>query len=478
MIILFLSVFFFLLSAIGSTLYANNVAVANVTITGQSTSAETCKVQFDISWDNSWRNSVNYDAVWVFIKYSTDSGSTWAHATLKTSGTNPAGFSQGTGTGLDLVVPSDKKGAFLQRTSNSSGSVDTDDIQFVWDWGTDGLSASDTARVKLFAFEMVYIPEGAFYAGSGGAGANEFTSTQITTADASASGGYPTGQTPPNASWPNGYSAFYLTKYELSQGIYVDFFNTLTSDQKTERDLTGNHATYGGKNSDDAASRNTISWTSGDASAGTNQYVACNYIAWADLIAFADWAGLRPMTELEFEKAGRGTASVVADEYAWGSTTIKDSTTSGESLTDEGLINETGSDTGNGLCNYDSDTSDDPDGPMRAGFAATSSTTRSRAGAGYYGNMELSGNLWERCVTISHATGRAFTGLHGNGALDSSGDADVANWPSTGATGSGSRGGSWQDAATRVRTSDRDSASSVSADRGNTYGARCARTAP
>jgi hypothetical protein len=117
----------------GDLCYANNIAVSNVTITGQSTSAQTCKVQFDISWNNSWRNAINYDAAWVFIKYSTDSGTTWAHATLKTAGTNPSGFSQGTGTGLDIVVPTDKKGAFLQRTSNGSGSVSTTSIQFVWD---------------------------------------------------------------------------------------------------------------------------------------------------------------------------------------------------------------------------------------------------------------------------------------------------------------------------------------------------------
>ena len=110
---------------------ANNISVSNATITGQSSSAQTCKVGFHISWENSWRHTVNYDGAWVFIKYSTDGGNTWSHATLKTSGTNPSGFAQGTGTGLDIVVPADRKGAFLRRSSNGSGNVATSDVQLV-----------------------------------------------------------------------------------------------------------------------------------------------------------------------------------------------------------------------------------------------------------------------------------------------------------------------------------------------------------
>jgi len=465
-IIFFLFIIHYTLST--NDALANNIAVSNVTITDQSTSAQTCKVQFDISWNNSWRNAINYDAVWVFIKYSTDNRATWAHATLKTACTNPTNFSQGTGTGLDIVVPTDKKGAFLQRTSNGSGSVSTSNIQFVWDRGADGISASSTVRVKVFCLEMVYIPQGAFYAGSGGTGRGEFTSTQITTADASASGGYPTGQTAPNASWPNGYNAFYLMKYEFSQGMWVDFFNTLTARQKKTRDITS--AT--GKSSDGTVYRNSVSWTSGDASAGANQYVACNYLSWQDVVAFADWAGLRPMTELEYEKAARGTASAVADEYAWGSTTITQVT----AISNGGASNETASNSGNGLCVYGNNVS--VQGPMRSGFAATATATRSQAGASYYGVMELSGNLWERPVTIGEATGRVFTGAPGDGALDANGDANVSNWPFVDAVGSGLRGGTWSGDAAFARVSDRVFADLTYAGSSDSLGARCARTSP
>jgi hypothetical protein len=57
--------------------------------------------------------------------------------------------------------------------------------------------------------------------------------------------------------------------------------------------------------------------------------------------------------------------------------------------------------------------------------------------------MGLGGNVTERPVTVGNSTGRAFTGLHGDGVISDSGYADVTNWPGSGATGSGVRGGAW-----------------------------------
>ena len=97
--------------------YANNISVTNAALGSQNTTTDTEVIQFDISWENSWRDSTNYDAAWVFVKYSTDSGTTWSHATLKTSGTNPADTNIGSGTGIQIIVPTDKKGAFIQRSA-------------------------------------------------------------------------------------------------------------------------------------------------------------------------------------------------------------------------------------------------------------------------------------------------------------------------------------------------------------------------
>lgn len=69
--------------------------------------------------------------------------------------------------------------------------------------------------------------------------------------------------------------------------------------------------------------------------------------------------------------------------------------------------------------------------------------TRIAAGAGYYGVMELSGNVWERVVNIGYSSGRNFEGrYHGNGQLASAGSADVTSWPGVDAVGAGFRGGS------------------------------------
>src|SRR5690606_24176362 len=55
---------------VATTVKANNVSVSNLQYL-----PATQELQFDISWDNSWRNTgttgstENYDGVWVFAKY-------------------------------------------------------------------------------------------------------------------------------------------------------------------------------------------------------------------------------------------------------------------------------------------------------------------------------------------------------------------------------------------------------------------------
>ena len=74
-------------------LAANNVAVTNVTLSALG--GGKAAVTFDLSWEHSWRDVENHDAAWVFVKYSPDGGTRWAHATLAASGLDPAGFSAG-----------------------------------------------------------------------------------------------------------------------------------------------------------------------------------------------------------------------------------------------------------------------------------------------------------------------------------------------------------------------------------------------
>ncbi len=104
------------------------------------------------------------------------------------------------------------------------------------------------------------------------------------------------------------------------------------------------------------------------------------------------------------------------------------------------------------------------------------------AGAGYYGNMELSFNVQESDVTVGTTTNRRFTGTHGDGTLTTTsgyeGNAANTDWPGidattargvTGAAGSGPRG---------TTTSGRYRAKVPLNARYYSYGGRCARTGP
>ena len=262
-------------------------------------------------------------------------------------------------------------------------------------------------------------------------------------------------------------------KGEISQGQWVAFFNTLTATQKSARDITS--SANGGKNADSLTYRNNVSWTSGDATlpdqggGATYEYVAMNYLSWADLASYLDWAGLRPMSELEFEKAGRGPYRAVSGEYAWGTTSITPAT----SISNSGLPNEAPGAAAN--CVHGSGVS----GPMRVGAMAYGDATRAEAGAGYYGIMDLSGNVWERPVTVGDSTGRSFNGSkHGNGVVASDGNGDVTTWPGTNAIGSSLRGGTYNFGSSLARLSDRNWGGYYWASRHQRYGGRGVRTAP
>ena len=93
--------------------------------------------------------------------------------------------------------------------------------------------------------------------------------------------------------------------------------------------------------------------------------------------------------------------------------------------------------------------------------------------------MELSGNVFERAVTVGNSTGRLFQARnHGNGVLASTGEANVTHWPGIIATGAGFRGGAWSLDATYARLSDRSFAWHTNTTRRLNYGGRGVRSAP
>ncbi|WP_273446373.1 SUMF1/EgtB/PvdO family nonheme iron enzyme [Neolewinella agarilytica] len=491
-------VYLFLFLMAGVTLQANNIEVTNIVLTDQNEGAGTSVIQFDLSWENSWRISVgpaNYDAAWVFAKFRVNGGA-WRHAVIAGPGAAPAGGTVGI---------ADNLGAFVYRSGDGSGDVSFSDVQLVWDYGASSVDANSVVDVQVFAIEMVYVPEGQFSLGTGFGGigvdneAGEFrtrgavfpsfyqsypvdSEAAITVGpglgelyyDENDGGGRPGDQLGPiPAAFPKGFAAFYCMKYEMSQSQYVAFFNTLTQTQRTNLDVTG----VDGKGQDTELNRNGVSWDEAGNATTTLPDVPLNYVNNNTLLAYLDWSGLRPMTELEYEKAGRGPAQPINNEFAWGNANIHAMDYEYQNLGTPGEgVSNPGEGVGNAVYN---DTNGTPTGPKRCGALAASAVnpTREETGAGYYGVMELTGNLYERCISVGNPEGRAFTGAHGDGQLRFNGSHNVENWPADNNTGFGYRGGSYFNGARFIRLSDRYDASSVLDGSNNRLGFRGVRSA-
>ncbi|MEK6781313.1 MAG: SUMF1/EgtB/PvdO family nonheme iron enzyme [Bacteroidota bacterium] len=458
---------------------ANNITVSNVALSATpNTVLNYTTVNFDVAWDNSWRTNVgpnNWDGAWIFIKYRLKNSIVWNHATLN--------WADGTGTGDGHTVPAGSviwsiddtgtggaKGVFIYASAvMAQASVNYTGVELRWNYGVDGLADDDRVEVAVLAIEMVNVPQASFYVGDGNPtiigqfriqGSN--TPFQITSENALTLGGggvsdlhnnNATGMTTPDdfnnatpqtlpAAFPKGFNAFYLMKYEISQEQYVEFLNKLTRGQQAQRfvSTTVGNFMHSGAGQTAPVNRNGVKLMSDPGvldiriygndlndndiagEAGDGQNIACNWMSSVDLLAYLDWAALRPMTELELEKACRGTNTAVAGEYAWGSTVIAGAT----GLTNSGANNEVASNAG---ANVVYNNAGGVTGPMRVGNFAQAATTQLQAGAGYYGIMELSGNVWEDVALVGSVAGRSFTGLHGNGVLNANGQADVNFWP-------------------------------------------------
>ncbi len=448
----------------------NNVRISNVEVVRIDRTAKIMYIKFDLSGENAWRlrgGVANWDANWVFIKYRSGTGN-WDHATLRTNKADylyPAEIT---------INPSgDGKGAFIYLANSDAGFVSNynyQNIVFAWDYGADNFNdASTDLEIKVFAIEMVYIPQGNFYLGDGhsyGTFHNSsnnpaFISTNPVTvycdntsyddAQLKTNGVLIDGDEGidtdndlniDNTNFPTGYQAFYCMKYEVSQQQYVDFLNNITAAEANARWAVHNSAR---NNVSDPANYPNISTTS--------PYVAMNWIDWHDLAAYLDWAALRPMTELEYEKASRGTANPVAGDFPWGTSNMASNTYSLQNAdaADETVTNP--SSTAGNLNISVTVPGNNLEGPMRCGIFAANNTTNSKefAGSSFYGVMELAGNVWEMTVTLGKPDGRAFMGSHGDGQLVNN-NADNPDWPNTSGSdlGVGYRGGSYHDYAYTV----------------------------
>ncbi len=390
--------FLFLLLVAATQLKANNMLVKNVTTTGNNATNKTIQVQFDMSWDNSWRDGINWDAAWVFMKFK-DANGLWQHVQLNTTG-----FANGTGTANTIQVGSDKVGAFVYRSAAGTGTFSSTTMQLQWNYGLSGLTSVTGLEIRVFAVEMVYVPEGDFtieptfsvykvnnfnnrgtiYAPANNSPVvnsrlsptlNYTDLTNTATVRIKGDAGIDTDNngTVDITTYPIGYNPFYCYKYEMSEQQYADFLNTLSATQITTLGVAGT----------------SIALTNGQYYTSTPNK-ACGNSTAIRLLAYADWSGVRPMSILEFNKAWNGPR--INYEYDYNYFNYMGSS-------DSQLIN--------------------------VGYYATPDSGSLNSGGSYFGIMDFAGNAMEPCVTLKKYT---FTNTNGNGVLGVTGATDIATW--------------------------------------------------
>ena len=426
-------------------------------------------LQCTISLENSWKLQgitapYNHDAVWVFLKYRKDNGE-WKHLQLNKN----VGKYSFDSTVMEIETVADKNGVFVKRKMSGSGNIGA--LKFTM--ALDTSLAEGDYEFRAYGIEMIHVNSGSFYVGDGwaeeslsrGDSLKPFFITsenEIKTGTDSLSlrdtARYDPKANIPSA-YPKGYNGFYCMKYEISQEQYADFLNNLSYVQQLNRTFASPNAASGtAALFSSLSNRSSIVISQAGVNPGTPatyscnadtkngfnesddaQNRACNFLNWPDVAAYLDWAALRPMTELEFEKSCRGPENAIKAEFAWGTDKSVDANTLSADATDsEGVSDNIPS--GAGIASYGYT---GPQGPLRTGFAAKGNTDRLSSGSGYYGVMEMSGNLWEMCVSIHSSKGILFDGQYGDGQLDADGDANTSNWPGTDCDGAMYRGGAW-----------------------------------
>ena len=94
----------------------SDVLVENVVLEMPSTGAQPARVVFDIAWDNSFRDELNWDAAWVFVKFR-QSGQPWRHASVSAA-ISEHGVGTNNGVLASLSPAADGRGVFLERAEN------------------------------------------------------------------------------------------------------------------------------------------------------------------------------------------------------------------------------------------------------------------------------------------------------------------------------------------------------------------------
>lgn len=516
----------------GLTATANNITVTNVQhLPNAVTNVDT--IRFTISWDNSWRNTgtpgttQNYDGAWVFVKTrpscSKDSSAPAANYNHAWLLNNISAYPAVPGTTLEIgttdIFSSPRAvGIFVYRDGDGAGTF-TKTVDFLWDrasmmaqWGSYNPANQpfipvDGWDIRVYAIEMVKIPQGSFYLGDAsgtspngsyctfGLGNGTSTPTQpfsvngesainmgtsagylntrqnYSTGFIGCSGYAISGLLP--ASFPKGYDAFWVMKYEVTQQQITDMMNSFnrafqydfaptTSTYRTPIQQGTSSTSYPywitGQNPTPPANPTTMyrngcyisktydpnapitfynnlnnvmddptTWNDID----DGQTIACNYLEPNSsynygLWRFLDWACLRPITEMEYEKISRtpGAGLPPMLEAPWG----LDVTSAANfnyvvNVLNSGRPNEIPTNLGaNGLFQGSPNSVPIIMGPRRVGSTYGPSTNRVQAGSSYYGVADMGGNLWECVIGISTTTSNGFhRNATGDGLMNTTG---------------------------------------------------------
>ncbi len=115
-------------------------------------------IEFDLAWQNSWRDATNWDAAWVFVK--TKSGEVWKHTALSANA-NDFRITRDNGVAAVFSPASDGAGVFIHRAHEGRGANNWQGVHLR------ALNLPANAEMRVFAIEMVYVPQGEFFVGDG-----------------------------------------------------------------------------------------------------------------------------------------------------------------------------------------------------------------------------------------------------------------------------------------------------------------------
>jgi formylglycine-generating enzyme required for sulfatase activity len=431
-----------------TTLNARDLVIENI-----QTNDDYTELTFNISWKNTWRQGERFhDAVWVFAKYKPDNGSTWNHVYVD-SASAPL---------LEVITVEDKMGIFLRSPVDVTSAAAIPNTSVTLQMDLDSTIAIHP-DFKVYGIEMVYVPEGPFYLGDGTLESLPYTDwTLAESYEVISKADYRPFLTQQdvriNNGFPNGYEAFYCMKYPITQEQFADFLNILPKqdqlnilqmeenaikmilgyiepaidlgtlpdrlypfgDPETRRQgirVTGMNDVgsfifsndFDPSNPPDSENDGQNISANFKLDMGEYQYDAVDRPVFESFLFYLNWAGLRPMTEMEYEKACRGPLYPVKHERAWGN--AKYDLLSKDQFGFFGIYDEITND------GYPYEESIAESGKVsndfsyRVGMEAEPGDDRFEAEASYWGILDLSGNGFPILVSVT----KQYLGYHGDG---------------------------------------------------------------